>query len=349
MPRLPNGETPQSILAAYELARGDKGKQALLMKRLHFTNWGSVRTLMTNLRRIPEPDVFREPISPSLEDHIKAFKQSDSIVDFHQRVPFEWVFKIDTDLPVAVCNTADWQGGQHGVDYDQFAADHRAWLETQRLYLMVGGDCYQNIIQPAKMGSSHNQQQISAQRGFYVQSVKPIHEVGRLIAIGTGNHNYWTALLTGEDWDMEFARRLGVAYTKHAAIIHIQVGEMDYPFLRLHQGRFNSSFNLTHTCKQHQRIDFPEARVVVVEHQHQPAMETYWYNQKQCVAIRTGTYAVYDDRALQYGFFGSRVSNPTVVLYPHEDKIVPFLNQYDAINYLKLDANEILVKELKDK
>ena len=335
--KLPKSETKQSLLSQYELARGDVTKQTALAEKLK-TSWENVQRIMPDLRRTPEPDVFREPIAPTLADHIRAFKQSDTIVDFHQRVPFEWVFPIATDKPIAVCMTADWQAGQHGVDYYSFAADHAAWLAAERFYVNIGGDCYQNIIQSSKMGSSHNQQQISAQRGFYVTAVKPIHETGKLIAVGTGNHNYWTAMLSGEDWDMEFARHLGVAYTKHAAIIHVKVGDIDYPILRLHKGRFNSSMNLTHTCKQHQRMDFPEARVVVVEHHHQPDIETYYYNQKQCVAVRTGTYAVYDDFALQNGFFGSRVSNPTVVLYPHEDKIVPFLNQYDAINYLKLES-----------
>ncbi len=335
---LPEGETAKSIIALYECARGDTAKQRALQKKLRYQNWNSVRDLISRLKRIPEPDLYREPYAPTLSDHLKAFRETDAIIDYHQRVPFEWVFPIESDLPVAVCFTADWQGGQHGVDYDQFEADHRTWLNTERFYVNVGGDCYQNIIQASKMGSSHNQQPISAQRGFYVSALKPLHDAKKLIAIGTGNHNYWTAMLSGEDWDMEFSRKLGIAYTKHAAIIHVKVGEQDYPILRLHKGRFNSGINLTNTCKQHQRIDFPKARVVVVEHHHQPVIETYYYNNIQCVAARPGTYAVYDDHALSEGFFGSRVANPTIVLYPHEDKIVPFLNQYDAITYLKAET-----------
>jgi hypothetical protein len=114
---------------------------------------------------------------------------------------------------------------------------------------------------------------------------------------------------------------------------------MLYPILRLHKGRFNSSFNLTHACKQYQRLHFPEARIIVVEHQHVAAIDSYRYNENECVAIRTGTYAVYDDYAQQNGFFGSHVCNPTVVLYPKEDKIVGFKDMHDAVTYLRAVRN----------
>ena len=122
---------------------------------------------------------------------------------------------------------------------------------------------------------------------------------------------------------------------KHYGRVYWRVGDFVYPELALHKGKFNSSFNLTHTCKQYQRLHFPDARMVIVEHQHIAAVEQYRYNDKECAAIRTGTYAVYDDYAQQNGFFGAHVSNPAVVLFPHEDKLVAFKDFHDAIIYLK--------------
>ena len=139
----------------------------------------------------------------------------------------------------------------------------------------------------------------------------------------------------GEDWDAEIARKMKLVYLKHYAKIYWKVGEMVYPELALHKGRFNSSFNLTHTCKQYQRLYAPDARMVTVEHRHQAAIEQYRYNEKECVAIRPGTYAVYDDFAQQNGYFGAHVANPTVILYPHEDKIIGFKDMWDAVVYLR--------------
>jgi len=333
--KLPEGETKASLLAKYELSRGDKGKIMELMTLCGRGTRSSLRDLMSNLRAQPDPKPYSMGDAPTLKDHLEAFKASDKIVSFHQQVPFEWVFEIKTNKPVAIVHTADWQLGEPGVDYEQFETDHNTWLTTPNLLVNIGGDGYQNIIQTSKMGSSHNQQPIVSQRGIYYTAVKPLSDANKLLAIGTGNHNYWSALLSGEDWDMELAHRLGVAYSRHASVIHVKVGKMDYPILRMHKGRFNSSFNLTHSAKQHQRMDFPDARIVVVEHHHCPAVEQYYYNGKLCCAIRPGTYAVNDDFAQQNGFFGARVANPTVVLFPDQDKIVSFLDMYDAINYLK--------------
>ncbi len=268
-----------------------------------------------------------------LHEHLHSMKLADELVGYHLTSPQEMMIEIPTKEPIAICNTADWQLGEHGVDYTQFEKDVETWATTDGLYNAVGGDTIQNIIQTSKMGSSHNQTQIVIQRAAYVLTLKKI--MHNNLYIGTGNHNDWTTVLAGEDWDAELAHRLKLVYTKHCAKIWLKVGKMEYPMLRLHKGQFNSNFNLTHTCKQYQRMNWPQARIIVVEHHHVGAVEQYRYDERECVAIRTGTYAVYDDFALANGFFGSHVCNPTVVLYPNEDRIVPFKSQADALVYLK--------------
>jgi len=183
------------------------------------------------------------------------------------------------------------------------------------------------------MGSGHNQSPISVQKALYYLTLKKLKEA--IDTLRTGNHNYWSALAEGEDWDAEIARKIKLLYMKHFGVVNYKVGDFVYPWLMLHKGRFNSSFNLTHTCKQYQRMYFPKARVVVTEHHHTAAIEQYRYDEKECVAIRPGTYAVWDDYAQQNGYFGSHVANPTVVMFPKEDKIIGFKDMRDAVVYLK--------------
>ena len=57
------------------------------------------------------------------------------------------------------------------------------------------------------------------------------------------------------------------------------------------------------------------------------------------MAIRTGTYGVYDDYAQQNGYFGSHVCNPTVIMFPDRDKLVGFKDMKDAIIYLRAVRN----------
>lgn len=281
---------------------------------------------------------YKLPPDSSWEEHLETIRAMEKLVAYHQQVPEEISISIDTELPVGLVHSSDWQLGQFGVDYDSFETDIEAVRQEQGLFIAIGGDSYQNIIQPSKMGSSHNQTPISVQKGLVYLTYKRLVE--SILYIGTGNHNYWSALLEGEDWDGEMARRLNLVYTKHCAKINLKVGEIVYPIMRMHKSRFNSAFNLTHTCKQNQRLYFPDARIVVAEDKHVASLEQYRYNDKECVAIRTGTYAVYDDFAQQNGFFGSHVANPTVVLFPKEDRLVGFKDMHDAVTYLRAVRND---------
>lgn len=281
-------------------------------------------------------DIPREPFTPpdaTWEKHLDVIRQMNDLVDIHQRIPQEITVKIATNKPIAVGFTADWQLGQHGVDYVAFQHDCNTWEKEDGLYVYIGGDAYQNIIQPGKMGSSHNQTPIAVQKGLYVLTVQKLQK--KILAVGTGNHNYWTALADGEDWDYEMLKHLNLVYTKHGGMLNFVVGSMVYPIFRQHISRYNSVYNPTHAPKQNQRLDHPDARVIVTEHRHIAAVEQYRYNDKECVAIQTGTYATYDDYAQSYGFYGSHIANPTVVFYPNEDKIVPFKDMDEAIVYLR--------------
>ncbi|MBU0990552.1 MAG: hypothetical protein KJ823_10215, partial [Proteobacteria bacterium] len=172
-------------------------------------------------------------------------------------MPTEITVEIKTELPIGLVKTADWHLGMFGVDYDSFERDVGTIIEEPGLFCDIGGDGYHNIIQPGKMGSSHDQTPISVQRGLFVLTLKRL--IKNIKTIRTGNHNYWTALAEGEDWDGELAKRLKLVYLKHFAKIYWKVGNMIYPELALHKSRYNSSFNLTHNCKQNQRMYFPDA------------------------------------------------------------------------------------------
>ena len=279
------------------------------------------------------PPAYKFPKSDTFEEHIRIIKEMDRLVAFHQRTPSEITIEIITDKPVIRATTADWHLGMFGVDYDSFAKDVAFIRDEPGLKVNIGGDGYHNIIQPSKVGSGHNQSPISIQKGLYALTLKILQD--KTDTVRTGNHNYWAALAEGEDWDMEITRKVKLLYLKHFGLVYYKVGNMVYPWLMLHKSRYNSSFNLTHNCKQNQRMFFPKARVVVVEHQHMAAIEQYQYDGRECVAIRPGTYAIYDDYAQQNGYFGAHVCNPAVVMFPNEDKLVGFKDMRDAVTYVK--------------
>ena len=279
------------------------------------------------------PPAYKFPKSATWEEHLETVQRMDKLVAFHHRTPNKITIEIKTDFPVVRAVSADWHLGMFGVDYNAFQSDVAFIHDEPLIKVNIGGDGYHNIIEPSKMGSGHNQAPISVQKGLYVLTLEKLQD--DIDTIRTGNHNYWTTLAEGEDWDMEITRKIKLVYLKHSGVVYYKIGKMVYPWLMMHKSRYNSSFNLTHNCKQNQRMFFPEARVVVTEHQHVAAIEQYRYNEKECVAIRPGTYAVYDDYAQQNGYFGAHVCNPAVVMFPNEDKLVGFKDMRDAVTYLK--------------
>ncbi len=290
---------------------------------------------------------YRQPIDVSWEERLDIFKKMDKLVAFHQFTPSEISLEIKTNKPIGIVSTADWQLGEPGCDYDSFQRDIETICEADGLYADVGGDTYENLIQASKMGSSMNQIPVAPQKALVVQTLKKLNPVRvingviiiradtHLLALRTGNHNYWTCNADGEDWERELCNRLNVIYSKHGGMLNLKVGDFVYPILRLHKGNFNSSFNQTHSNRQTQRTQFPQARVVVVEHKHIAEMLQYRYADQECVAIRPGTYGVYSDFAQQNSFFGAHVANPTTIFWPNEDRLVGFKDMREAIIYLK--------------
>lgn len=324
----PSGIEYDNLVQEYKTASHN---EKLSMSKLYGVSLGTLSNWVSQ-KNIPQ--TYQRCSGMSWDGHLEVLKQIQKATDSHFDIPVRITIEIDTDKPVGVCFSSDWQLGEQGVDYVSFGEDIEVMSKTEGLKVAVGGDGYSNIIQPAKIGSSHNQAPIVIQKAFYYQTLELLVNNDKCLFVGTGNHNWFSTLMDGEDWDLEVAKGLNVVYTKHGALVYLKVGDMVYPIFRQHKGRWNSAQNLTNTCKQYQRNYFPEARIVVVEHDHVAAVEQYTYDNRECVAIRTGTYAVMSDFAQSNGFYGARVENPVVVLYPHEDKIVPFKNMTDGITYL---------------
>jgi len=336
--KFPDSGTPLYDQVKARVERGDGYREIasdLTMTLKGFkdalSNHGITRK-QTNFEGILPP-TYKFPKSSSFEEHIETMQRMDNLIAFHHRTPSEVTIEVKTDKPIVRATTADWHLGMFGVDLASFQNDVYYIRDEPLLKVNIGGDGYHNIIQASKVGSGHNQTPISVQRGLYVLTLEELQN--SIDTVRTGNHNYWEVLLTGEDWDREITRKIKLLYLKHYAVVYYKVGKMVYPWLMMHKSRYNSSFNLTHNCKQNQRMHFPKARVVVAEHQHIAAVEQYQYDGKECIAIRPGTYAVYDDYAQQNGYFGAHVCNPAVVMFPNEDKLVGFKDMRDAVTYVK--------------
>ena len=211
--------------------------QKLILCREFNTSYKSTLNYRSDCKIIDVPKPVTHIASYSWEEHIKRIKLMEDLVGIHLQYPTEITIEIPTELPFGVIWSADWHLGAPGIDYDSFEKDMSFIPKQKGMKINIGGDGYQNIIQTSKIGSSMNQTPICVQKGLYVLTLKKLLE--SIFAISTGNHNYWTTLMTGEDWDAELANRLHLVYLKHFCRINLVVGKQLYPLIRMHKSRYN--------------------------------------------------------------------------------------------------------------
>lgn len=266
----------------------------------------------------------------SYEELVEFYKLNNKL--FGVKEHKEEFVEITTDFPVALVFTADWHLGSPGVDIDSFDKDMKTILYTDDIYCYIGGDAVENLIEPSKIGSSHNQMPIVSQKALLTRTLEML--LPKIIALGTGNHSYWSALATGDDDLAKLAKQLKILYTGHGGLLNLKIGDIIYKVFRVHKSRFSSTLNPTHGVKQLWRTGEYDFDIGVCEHQHLVACEVFYGHGEEKLALRTGSYKIYDDYAMRNGFFGVRPENPTVVLYPSKKKMVGFLHMEEAIEFL---------------
>jgi hypothetical protein len=205
--------------------------------------------------------------------------------------------------------------------------------KTEGAFVYIGGDGCDNFIQPSKISFEMlNQQGIIRQQGLFIRTLEKLQN--KVVAMGTGNHS-WEQQLTGIDRVSEVAKRLKIVYTDVGGLLKLKVGKVEYNIFRTHKYKSTSTVNLVHACKQCWRMGEYDADIIVIEHRHAAAFEPFYGHKELKIGIRTGTYKIYDNYARANGFYGLKVENPTVILYPNEKKMIPFLDMFDAFEYLK--------------
>lgn len=242
--------------------------------------------------------------------------------------------QISTDAPIGVAFVSDGHIGEIGTDLELMDADFHAIAQNPGLYAYIGGDMAHNFILStmSHFGTMDNSAiPPRAQRILYERFLSIIG--GSVVAIGTGNHDFWTQHQTDIDTVAAIAKKYNLVYTGHGGLVNLKVGSQTYRIYRRHKARFNSSFNLCHTVKSMWRFGPTDFDVGVVEHGHIPALETFTGFGKEKIAIRTGTYLTHSAFADEVGAEW-RYGTPVVVFHPDEFRMIPFSSIKDAALYL---------------
>lgn len=226
-------------------------------------------------------------------------------------------------LPAPVCGlvfTADWHVGGEGVDYYRLESELDIVAATPNLWACFVGDVADNFVvnkllqlRLATRASIPDEYWLT---GYYLGKIAP-----RLVAVVGGNHDWWTAALSGVDL---FGRRLasiapGCLYDPDQIDVTIELpGGLSRRLRMRHKWLGNSIYNATHGQERGQMLG-QTFDIAVGAHTHRGGyVRGFSAGGRQGLAVLAGTYKVMDRYAVQAGFPRGNGSTAVTLIFDGE-------------------------------
>jgi hypothetical protein len=286
-----------------------------------------------------------DPIGEPTDEEVAAL--FESVISMQETlrkvnpIRTEWSRMVFTNRPIGICFPSDLHIGNEYTDHRQIIKDFDLINSCPYLFAYLGGDGTDNFVIPKLAHAARGDLvRPSTQWLFYRYLVKKL--LPSLLAVGDGNHTAWTFKLSDLDGTLIALRDFPTLYTYEGGYLDLTLdsgdGRQTYTIFRKHRPRFGSAFNLTHTVKRLYEQGRRAFDVGVIEHQHSPVFESFNVHSQERIAIRTGTYKVFDPHAEEYGYYGGGHGVITVVFFPNERRMVPFRRLEEAIAFLNNPA-----------
>jgi len=241
---------------------------------------------------------------------------------------------IDVGHPIGVAFLADAHIGSISCRYEELVDRINLIAETPGLYVFSVGDTIDNHLPTKHAGGVFGElfppelQKELVERLF--SKLK-----GRWLGVVQGCHEEFSHEADDFDWTKYLAKKLGCPNFGFGGVLNLVVGNEEYRIMARHKYRFNSSFNLTATVKR-MREQLGDFDIGIVSHHHQAAIEQVIQGDGvDRIFIRPGSFKPSDrySRSLGYPSLGAFI--PTVILFPHERRMIPFLHLEQSAVVLK--------------
>ena len=229
--------------------------------------------------------------------------------------------------PIAFVWAADLHFGDSGVDYERAFAEAELIRDTPGMFLGLGGDFVNNFIigklQAVRMGARMSIPDEWALVRRYLRIVAP-----KLLLSVSGNHDNWTALLTGVDYFADVQDRLTskVIYDADDVLFTVKVGDWSIPCRARHKWRGKSIYNVTHAIERAAKWD-QDFLIGFGAHTH-----TGGYTRDMGVggadgiAVQAGSYKRLDGFARRLGFAKPNHSTAVAVVINDEHRSLTGFN-----------------------
>lgn len=216
--------------------------------------------------------------------------------------------------PIAIAFIGDNHIGNDASNYSKMEEDAKIINNTDNFYAILCGDMLDNhiMIQEAMISSNSSPKLQWKLFKYYIDMFK-----NKILCSISGNHEYWSKKISGLDLLENYFKGIRILYGSHSYLLEIKFpNNYNIKIKVRHKFRFNSSDNLTHTVKKLLKEGNDDFDVGVIAHHHQAEITKFFYKNKERIAIRTGTYLLYDTYADKVGFENFTNNMPVVIINP---------------------------------
>jgi hypothetical protein len=235
--------------------------------------------------------------------------------------------KVDDDKPILLIYSDDWHIGHEHCDMVRLRADLQSVYQHEGVYLITGGDMFDNVITSSPRGTQFEQlAPPKIQKRLVEQALDWIKD--RVLAIFLGNHPARSILDDDFDPCAWFAHLCKCAYLGYHGLVKLHLGDQEYRILCAHSYRMHSSFNKTHSAKRLMDMVM-DADAVFTGHKHEIAVEMTRVRSEMRFFGQAGTYLKTSQFGRRMGYTRGMPEMPGVILWPDKKKI---LGVHDAFS-----------------
>ena len=338
-------ETPEQMKKVIEIVKKNGGIYCIaktlniggfIARRLRNQALKQLGKAYSNVDNHPKnsKQYIENEINEKYQDLVKTVSQI-------RRAKRKWEMEWKTPLkgPIGIAFMADMHVGGADVDYEVFERDLDLICNTDGMYVVLGGDLIDNHIKhlAAIITASMPPKQ---QYEWLEKILNRLNDANKLIAIVSGNHEYFTVAVTGWSVLQNMAKKSLIPYEDNEAAITVKHGKVSYLISVRHKYRFNSSFNPGHSVRRLWEMGDYDFDCGVICHNHMAACEIGVKHGRERWFLRPGTYQLISKYAQREGFHGALPITPAIIL--RDDR-------KDMIGIAKLDWACEILKKLRKK
>ena len=224
----------------------------------------------------------------------------------------------------------DMHIGSRFTDYRRLREDIEMISNTPNVYAILMGDMYENIVLRELWTARDNVMTPKIQVELVKDVIRKISH--KLLAILIGDHEMFSEYGSNRTIIDELLTSLSCPFLGFGGLLHLQYNTINYKIAIAHRYRYNSSFNLTHVAKRFLDREY-DADICVIAHTHLADIEEFPLRGRYRIAVRTGTYKLYDTYLASKGLNRlEEVLTPCIILRGDKFEMMPFIDIRKGIN-----------------